>query len=55
MNRSTKILATLGPKSDSIEAIEGLVNAGANIFRLNFSHGIYEYHFQTLSSIRTAI
>jgi len=55
MNRSTKILATLGPKSDSVEAIEGLINAGANMFRLNFSHGTHEYHFQTLSNIKTAM
>ncbi|NQY93792.1 MAG: pyruvate kinase, partial [Campylobacteraceae bacterium] len=55
MNRSTKILATLGPKSDSVEIIEGLITAGANIFRLNFSHGSHEYHSQTLSNIRTAM
>ena len=40
--KKTKILATLGPASNSEEMIEGLVKAGANMFRLNFSHGDHE-------------
>ena len=52
MNKGTKILATLGPKSDTVEIIEGLIRAGANMFRLNFSHGTHEYHLQTLTNIR---
>ena len=52
MKRSTKILATLGPKSDSVEIIEGLIKAGTNMFRLNFSHGTHEYHSTTLKNIR---
>jgi len=55
MNRSTKILATLGPKSDSVKTIESLITDGANMFRLNFSHGSHEYHLQTLKNIRTAM
>lgn len=54
MNKHTKILATLGPKSDTVEIIESLINAGANIFRLNFSHGSHEYHLQTLKNIKIA-
>ncbi len=53
--KRTKILATLGPASDSIEIIEGLIKAGANMFRLNFSHGSHEYHLSTLNNIRTAM
>jgi pyruvate kinase len=53
MDKKTKILATLGPASDSVEVIEGLIKAGANIFRLNFSHGSHEYHENTLKNIRT--
>jgi len=34
MNKHTKILATIGPASDSIEIIESLVKAGTNMFRL---------------------
>jgi len=55
MNKNTKILATLGPKSDTVEIIEGLITAGANMFRLNFSHGSHKYHLQTLKNIRTAM
>ncbi|MEA1914635.1 MAG: pyruvate kinase [Campylobacterota bacterium] len=55
MNAGTKILATLGPQSDTIETIEKLILAGANMFRLNFSHGTHEYHLQTLKHIRTAM
>ena len=47
MEKRTKILATLGPASHSVEMIEGLINAGANMFRLNFSHGSHEYHLET--------
>lgn len=55
MQKRTKILATLGPTSNSIEVIEKLIKAGANMFRLNFSHGSHEYHSQTLQNIRTAM
>ena len=55
MNKHTKILATLGPKSDTVEIIESLIKAGANMFRLNFSHGTHEYHLQTLNNIREAM
>ena len=55
MDKRTKILATLGPKSHDIGIIEGLINAGANMFRLNFSHGSHEYHLETLNNIRTAM
>ncbi len=55
MNKRTKILATLGPASDTVEIIEGLIKAGANMFRLNFSHGSHEYHLNTLNNIRTAM
>lgn len=55
MEKRTKILATLGPASHSLEMIEGLIKAGANMFRLNFSHGSHEYHLETLNNIRTAM
>ncbi|MBS9780437.1 MAG: pyruvate kinase [Moraxellaceae bacterium] len=55
MNKKTKILATLGPASDNVTMIEGLIKAGANMFRLNFSHGSHDYHLQTLRNIRKAM
>jgi pyruvate kinase len=55
MEKRTKILATLGPASHTTEMIEGLIKAGANMFRLNFSHGSHEYHLETLNNIRTAM
>ncbi|MGA1940620.1 pyruvate kinase [Arcobacter sp. YIC-310] len=55
MEKRTRILATLGPSSHSIEVIEGLIKAGANMFRLNFSHGSHEYHKETIDNIRAAM
>ncbi len=48
----TKILATLGPASSSLEVIEQLFLNGANVFRVNFSHGSHETHAQNISYIR---
>ncbi len=55
MNKRTKILATVGPASDTVEVIESLIDAGANMFRLNFSHGSHEYHSNTIKNIRKAM
>jgi len=54
MKKRTKIIATLGPASDSLEQIIALMRAGVNVFRLNFSHGTHEYHASVLSHIRLA-
>jgi pyruvate kinase len=42
--RRTKIIATLGPASSSMEVLTRLFQAGADVFRLNFSHGTHEDH-----------
>ncbi|MDR3435333.1 pyruvate kinase [Telmatospirillum sp.] len=42
--RKAKIIATLGPASSTPELIEGLFNAGADVFRFNFSHGTHADH-----------
>ena len=52
MTKKTKILATIGPSSQSEEIIEQLALAGVNAFRLNFSHGSHEYHKETIEKIR---
>jgi pyruvate kinase len=50
----TKIIATVGPSTDSYEAIEGLIKAGANGIRLNFSHGTHEERQRQIKWIRQA-
>mmetsp|Transcript_14347 Transcript_14347/g.23376 ORF Transcript_14347/g.23376 Transcript_14347/m.23376 type:complete len:585 (+) Transcript_14347:230-1984(+) len=50
--KSTKQLATLGPASSTLEMIETLFLAGADIFRLNFSHGSQEQKLELLKMIR---
>jgi pyruvate kinase len=50
--KRTKQLATLGPASSSLEMIETLFLAGADIFRLNFSHGSQEQKKELLMMIR---
>jgi pyruvate kinase len=50
--RRTKIVATLGPSSSDSGIIERLMHAGANVFRLNMSHGTYEDHEATYRRIR---
>lgn len=52
--KRAKILATLGPASDSYEAILDMIKAGVNGFRLNFSHGTYEERDKQIPWIRKA-
>ena len=50
--RKTKIICTLGPASGSEEIIKGLLEAGANIFRLNMSHATHEWVREVVKKIR---
>ncbi len=50
---ATRIIATLGPASSSAEVIAALSAAGANVFRLNFSHGNHEDHQARYETIRS--
>lgn len=52
-HRRTKIVATIGPASRSAQRISELIKAGANVFRLNFSHGKPSDHLESLHTIRT--
>ncbi len=54
MTRRTRILATLGPSSSSVATIRDLIAAGADAFRLNFSHGTRESHAALCQHIREA-
>ena len=47
----TKIIATIGPASNTKEKIIQLIDAGANVFRLNFSHGTHEDHLKVINII----
>jgi len=51
--RNTKIIATLGPASSSLEKIEELYLSGVDVFRLNFSHGSHETHLENIQDIRS--
>ena len=53
MSRRTKILATLGPATDSFEMIEAIVKAGANVVRMNFSHGSAQDHIERAQTVRS--
>ena len=53
-NHKTKIVATIGPASDSPEMLERLMRAGLNIARLNFSHGEFSKHAEVIARVRAA-
>src|SRR5262245_32761478 len=50
----TKIVATIGPASDTREMLERLIRAGLNVARLNFSHGELAEHAARINLIRSA-
>jgi len=52
--RRTSIICTIGPKTNSVEAINKLRTAGLNVVRMNFSHGSYEYHQSVIDNAREA-
>ena len=52
MQRRAKIVATLGPASQSVETITELMHAGVNVFRLNFSHGTQADHAMVYQRVR---
>jgi pyruvate kinase len=54
LHKKTKIVATIGPASSSQNVIETLIESGADVFRLNFSHGTHEDHLKTIGYIRGA-
>jgi pyruvate kinase len=50
--KKTKIVCTIGPKTESVEMLTKLANAGMNVMRLNFSHGNFEEHGQRIENLR---
>jgi pyruvate kinase len=53
--RRSSIICTIGPKTNSVEAINKLRTAGLNVVRMNFSHGSYEYHQTVIDNAREAV
>jgi pyruvate kinase len=54
VSRLTKIIATLGPASNTDAAIDELIAAGVDVFRLNFSHGTHDEHATLIRRVREA-
>ncbi len=54
MTRRTKIVATLGPATRNPEILAGVIKVGADVFRLNFSHGTRESHAELIAIARDA-
>ena len=53
LKRRTKIVATIGPATESAQSIKELIKAGATTFRLNFSHGDHKEHKERIATIRS--
>lgn len=51
MNKLTKIVATIGPSSDSEEMIEKLILQGVNVFRFNFKHNTMDWHSERIQRV----
>src|SRR6202008_3714416 len=52
MTRATKIVATLGPASNTPEVLEKMIRAGVDVVRLNFSHGKAQDHIDRANMVR---
>ncbi|GAA0354387.1 pyruvate kinase [Bacillus horti] len=52
--RKTKIVATIGPASESVDMLKKLFEAGLNVTRLNFSHGDHQEHLNRINNIKEA-
>jgi pyruvate kinase len=52
MSRRTKIVATIGPASDDPDALAAVIRAGADVVRLNLSHGTLDEHLERLALVR---
>ncbi|MCP4753332.1 MAG: pyruvate kinase [Proteobacteria bacterium] len=53
MPNKTKIIATIGPSSNTKTVLKRMISAGMNVARLNFSHGTYEQHGEVVDTIRS--
>ena len=54
-SKLTKIVATIGPASDSVEKIEELISAGVNVFRFNFKHNTVDWHAERIHRVKSVV
>lgn len=52
MNKKTKIMATIGPASESEEVLTRLIENGVNIFRFNLKHNVFDWHRTTINRVK---
>lgn len=52
--RKTKIVCTLGPATNDVEIMKQLIQNGMDAARINFSHGTYETHAETIAKLKQA-
>ena len=52
--RRTKIVCTLGPATNDVETMKKLIKSGLDAARINFSHGTYESHGETIAKLKQA-
>jgi len=52
--RKTKIVCTLGPATDPPDVLRAMIDAGLDVARINFSHGLHEEHKDRVDAIREA-
>ena len=52
MNKKTKIIATIGPASDSVDQIKKLILSGVNIFRFNTKHSTIDWHDERIKRVQ---
>lgn len=52
--RKTRIVCTIGPAVDDVETIKGMLRAGMNVARFNFSHDVHEIHQKRIAKVRQA-
>ncbi|RNF07498.1 pyruvate kinase [Trypanosoma rangeli] len=53
-SRANRIICTIGPSTQSVEALKSLIKSGMSVARMNFSHGGHEYHQTTINNVRAA-